>query len=165
MRCVGCWTRMHVFLERKPSSSSLSSLSPAHTHTPPFLQLHFDDGHVQQARILAADPLSDIGLLKIVPHGVAPGSPPPAFPHLALGKASDLEPGEGWLSPTQEFYRRAMCAACMPLGVLLVARRCRACNWGALGGQNHRILGHLWYVAHRWVALWLAQRTPNAGSK
>jgi hypothetical protein len=58
----------------------------------PLGQLHFDDGHVQQARILAADPLSDIGLLKIVPHNVGPGAPP-SFPFLNLGKASDLEPG------------------------------------------------------------------------
>lgn len=75
-----CVTNAHV----------ISGLRDIHAER---IELHFDDGHVQQARILAADPLSDIGLLKIVPHNVGPGAPP-SFPFLNLGKASDLEPGD-----------------------------------------------------------------------
>ena len=62
-----------------------------HPRVPCVLQLHFDDGRVYLAQMLASDPQSDIGLLKIVPH---PASPLPAFPFLKPGRAAELDPGD-----------------------------------------------------------------------
>ena len=55
------------------------------------VELHFADGRVYLARMVAADPQADIGLLKIQPRAT---SPLPSFRFLKPGSAAALEPGD-----------------------------------------------------------------------